>query len=149
MLRVMAWIGVVLLLAGGVMVGASFVLQPPPRDSLPVASGTVVATWRYVQRSGTDYRIQIAAPGAEPRTVWLPIAQATPAVIGGIQGRAVTVRHATNGEVLEMVVNGRPVIDYAISSGKRLGGLVNNRWIGFGLFMAGLTLASIGFVFRH
>lgn len=149
MLRLMAWIGVVLLLAGGVMIGASFALQPPPRESLPVVSGHVVATWRYVQRSGTDYRIQIASPGAEPRTVWLPIAQATPSVIGGIGGRLVTVRHAANGEVLEMTVNGRPVIDYAVSAGKRMGGLANNRWIGFGLFMAGLTLASIGFVFRR
>lgn len=149
MLKLMTWLGAILLLAGGAMVGSSILLQPPPRDSLPELSGQVIATWRYVQRSGTDFRIQIRPADGTERTVWLALDRVTPDVTAAIRGRAVSVRHASNGEVLEMTANGRPVIDYATSANKRFGALTNNRWIGFGVAMAGLTLLSFGLVLRR
>lgn len=147
MRRFLVIAGLGLLLIGGGMIAMSFALQAPAREALPTVNGTVVATWRYVQRSGTDLRIQIAPAQGEPQTLWVPIAQVSPGMVRGIAGREAMVRHASTGQVMEMIVDGRPVIEYAVTANKRSGALESNRWTGFGLFMVGLTLASVGLVF--
>lgn len=147
MRKALIWIGVILILAGVGFVGASVAMQPAPRESLTAVNGTVLEMWRYQRRSGTDLRIQIGPAQADPQTVWIPISQVTPAGFGWIRGRVATVRHASNGQIMEMIVDGRVVIDYATSANKRAATLMTNRWIGFGLFMAGVALASIGLVF--
>lgn len=138
--------GVVLALVGAGITAYSVLAAPPPRDSLPVLEGRVAEMWRYVQRSGTDLRIQIAPADGEPRTVHLPI-DLVPPGLGAVRGRNALVRHASDGRVMEMIVEGRPVIDYATMANKRAAVLAGNRWIGFGVFLAGVALASVGLVF--
>jgi len=141
------WIGLLLVLAGVGLGAATVIMQPAPRESLPVVTGTVEEMWRYVQRSGTDLRVRIAPAEGNPQTLWIAINQITPAAVGVVRGRTTTVRHASNGQIMEMIVDGRTVIDYATAANKRSAGLATNRWIAFGLFMAGVALASIGLVF--
>ena len=149
MRRLAILFGAILIFGGGAMVASSIIMQPPARGSLPVVNGTVVGMWRYVRRSGTDMRVQIAPQDGDPRTFWIPIDQLSPGALNGIRGLPGAVRHASTGEVMELVVDGRTVINYAVAANKRAHALVNNRWIGFGIFMAGATLASVGLVFRR
>ena len=100
--------------------------------------------WRFQQRRGTDMRVQVAAPGREPQTFWIPIAQVTPGMLNGVRGRNATLRHMPNGEIMELIVEGRPVLDYAVAANKRSGSLMTNRWVGFGIFMGGVALTAIG-----
>ena len=62
------WLGVILVFIGGGLAASSIIMQPPAREALPVVSGTVVEAWRYVRRSGTDMRIQIAPAEGAPHT---------------------------------------------------------------------------------
>ena len=139
-------LGVVLALAGAGITAYAIIATPPPRESLPVLQGRVVEMWRYVQRGGTDLRIQIAPDQGEPRTVFVALDMVPPG-LAAARGRAVLVRHARDGRVMEMMVEGRPVIDYAITANKRAAAMAGNRWIGFGVFMAGVAIAAVGLVF--
>ncbi len=138
--------GVVLALIGAGIMAYTILATPPPRESLPVLQGRVVEMWRYMQRGGTDLRIQIAPAEGDPRTVHLALDMVPPG-LAAARGRTALVRHATDGRVMEMIVEGRPVIDYATVANKRAAAMAGNRWIGFGVFLAGVALASVGLVF--
>ena len=139
-------LGVVLALIGAGIMAYTIIAAPPPRESLPVLQGRVVEMWRYMQRSGTDLRIQIAPDQGDARTVYLALDMVPPG-LAAARGRTVQVRHAPDGRVMEMVVEGRPVIDYATQSNKRAAAMAGNRWIGFGVFLAGVAIGAVGLVF--
>ncbi len=147
MRKVAIWIGLILILAGVGVAASTVIMQPAPRESLPVVTGTVGEMWRFVQRSGTDLRVRIATAEGNEQTLWIPINQVAPGALGGLRGRTATARHVSSGQVMELIVDGRLIIDYATSANKRSAALAGNRWIGFGLFMAGVAMASIGLVF--
>lgn len=139
-------LGVVLAVVGAGITAYAIMATPPPREALPVLQGRVVEMWRYMQRGGTDFRIQIAPDQGEPRTVFIALDMIPPG-LAAARGRNVLVRHASDGRVMEMIVEGRPVIDYATTANKRAAAMAGNRWVGFGVFLAGVAIAAVGLVF--